>query len=227
VTVVLCVTKQEGTCRIYNTVGAAECGIFRVQNNSLVGYNVYVGVNALPDLSQPPAAFSATLPISIPETPPGSGTKSFYVIVRAQDSYGLESQNQYPTVITISSSGGLLLPAIPAPQNLSVFARPNGYFKVRVTYSTANTDEYPATAWKVWAGTTLPNPLVDTPVVAVAVEGIPMIVSIGPFSANTYYVMVGLSRAADGASSPTIYTTAVLSPTPNKPIPVPSGYQGS
>ena len=217
-------TSQAGAFGSLVTIsGVAQVGGFRVQNN-IEGYNVFVGTNALPDLTQAPTTFSLSLPISIPVTPPVSGTVTINVLVTKQDTYGLQSQNQYYTVFVINSSGNLVLPSIPTPQSLKCVLQPASMVQVLAAYTTWNTDEYPATLWKIWAGTTLANPLTDTPIATQPVSQKVLTVNTGPFVPGDYYVMVGLYRATDGSLSQTIYTTIVVPPLPIEITPVLSGF---
>lgn len=217
--------SQEGVYDILNTMeGAGQVGGYRTQN-AILGYNVYVGVNGLPDLTQPPTTWSATLPVSVPITPPVSGTETLYVLVQTQDNYGLVSANQYYTIFIIDSTGGFVLSIIAPPQTLQLFQQEGQMIRLLAEYPTANLDTAPATSWKIWAALTLPNPMVDIPVSVVAVSGVNLITAIGPFSPGTYYVMVGLYRIADNSLSTTIYSTVVVSGLPSEVIPVPSGFQ--
>ena len=208
----------------YTSILATQGGRYRI-NNAIAGYNVYIGTGSLPNLAAAPAVFSATLPISIPLTPPVSGTKTFYILIQAQDSYGLQSQNQYYSTVTIDSTGGLVLNPLSSPANLSLIQQPGGYIMVMASYPAVDTDYTPATLWYIWVKSTLPVPGVDTPVLIVPVSGQFLGAVVGPETAGTWYVMVGLFRAADGSISPTIYNTVVVNGTPAEVDAIPSGWQ--
>ncbi len=218
--------SQEGTYGIQITVsGSGQAGIYRVQNN-IVGYNVYVHAGSPPDPTSIPTTFSSTLPISVPLTPPVSGTLTYYVLVCTQDHYGLQSVNQNPQfVVTIDSSGGLLLSPIAAPTNLSLYQQIADTINILASYAGYSTDVSPATLWKIWIKVTLPDPTMDTPAIISTVTGDTLSVTSGSFAPGTYYVMVGLYRLADNSLSPTAYAQITLSASPSQPIPVPSGFQ--
>lgn len=204
-----------------STYTVSRSGGYRVQNN-IAGYNVYIGVNALPDLTQVPT-YSATLPISIATTPPGAGTKTYYVLVCAQDNYGLVSVNQYCSTITIDHTGAQVLPPVTTPTNLTLLPQAGGYVRVMAQYPGFAYDPYPATTWKVWIGSSPPNPAVDTPAAIVAISNV-LGVSIGVLSPGTYYAAVGLYRATDTALSTTLTGTVVLPTIPTEPVAVPTGW---
>lgn len=219
-------TFQGGISRIAVAVQANQEGSSRVQN-SISGYNVWVGAGSLPDLTQPPTTFSAILPISIPLTPPGAGTETFYILVLTQDEYGLNSRNQTYTTVTIDSSGNLVRPTVPTPQNLGMVQGRGGSLRVLAAYPTVTTDEYPADQWKIWTKSgSPPNPSIDTPVSIVPVGGKILAASIGSPGTNTY-LAVGLYRSVDGVLSQTLTGSIVIQSPPSEVVAVPSGFQGA
>lgn len=216
---------KRGSARIANAVtGAGRRGGSRIQN-AIAGYNVYVGTDALPDLTAPPEAFSATLPIAVPITPPGAGTTDFYVIVRKQDHYGLESQNQQAQIIVVDDTGALVRPPIKQPVDVEVFVADNATaIKINAHYPTVGVDAYPANKWRLWVATSPPS-VADPTTAQVDVNGTDVQIKVSPYSASTQYVMIALYRTTDGAVSPTVTTLLVIPAAPAKPSPVPSGYQ--
>jgi len=219
-------TSQEGVYGIGVTIiMSAQAGDFRIQNN-IEGYNVYIGSGSLPDLTQPPTTFSPSLPISVTLTPPVSGTESFYILVTKQDTYGLNSQNQYFTVITLDSSGNQVLPSIAIPQDLTLTNIADNKIRVMASYPTVSSDQYPANKWKVWAGLTPPDISSDTPVAIVNVNGKILAINIGPYSAgDLVYVVVALFRTTDSALSPVTSGTITIASPPSTVIAVPSGWE--
>lgn len=234
--------QQLGT--LPSTVTTTQGGFSRVANN-IAGYNIYVGVNGLPNLANPPTAFSLTLPITISTSSlggygfgprgsrpscglrySGAGPTVYYVLVRAQDVYGLESQNQWCFVLQADSSGNLLLPALLLPQGVAGFQQPSGYIRLLDNYPTALTDEYPATSWFIWAGTSPPSTL-TTPTAIVPVNGQILATQIGPYSPGLTYVTVALYRAADNSQSPSVQISLTLLAAPSEVTPVLSGFQGT
>jgi hypothetical protein len=217
--------SQEGVFGIQGVAGGvSQTGFFRVQNN-IEGYVAYVGAGSPPDLTQPPAVFSATLPVPITFNAPLSGTLTFYILVRKQDTYGLQSQNQHFTTLTIDQFGHVILPPLSAPQQLSLIAQAGQMLKVMAVYPGALTDSSPGDNWKVWIKLNFPPvPGVD-PANLVPVSGIYLASAFGPLTPGVYYVLVGVSRSADNALSATLSGTITIAGPPAEVLPVPGGSQ--
>lgn len=215
------VSQQQGLSGVYGLVGAAgQTGDYRVQND-IAGYNVYIGVGAAPDLTGSPAAFSHTLPVSVPITPPGSGTETIYVLVRYQDHYGLESLNQQLTSFVIDSSGNLVLNPIPVPMKLLLTAQAGGVIQIRADYPTLHTDKSPADYWWVWIDTVPPNTsLAPTAVKPVGV-GTALLWNVGAYTPGIYHVALVLHRSLDNSRSPEAAGVVFMPAAPAKPTAVP------
>lgn len=213
-----------GASGIYSSiVGAGHSGNSRVRND-IAGYNTWVGVGTLPNLDATPTSFNQTLPAVIPITPPVSGNQTYYVVTTKQDHYGLNSQNQYPEVFVINSSGVEVLPILPAPVVSNLIQQPEGYIRVLSLYSGYGVDEHPADVWKIWISTTPPNPAVDSPTSTYAVSSKTFLKDIGPYSPGLYYVVVALYRNADGFTSATANGTITVTPDPDEVVAVPGGF---
>jgi len=214
-------SRKLGLYGVQVSVQSRKLGNYRIKND-IDGYVLYLGEDALPNLDGTPDAFSATLPFNLAVTPPVSGTKTVYAVVRKRDSYGLESQNQNAKVFVIDSAGNLVLPPIPAPVGLRLIARAGGMIEVRATYPGWQTDDYPADLWKVWVDTVTPD--TSDPVSATAdVTGSTVGVLAGPYVPGDYFVSVGLYRTADTSLSPVVTGTVTLPDDADKPAPVRSG----
>ena len=200
----------------------ASQGGHRVAND-IAGYNVYVGVDALPDLTGDPTQFSATLPFNVNVVAPLSGERTFYVVVRRQNQYGLESQNQYAKTITIDSAGLLVLPPLLAPAGLRLIPLPGGYVRVQSTYPNFTADEYPANEWRVWVGSSAPSTGGAPSLTATASTMLSG--TLGSYSPGTYHVAVALRRNADAFLSPELRGTFTIPDAPTVPLPVLSGDQ--
>lgn len=219
-------TAYVGLGGIYvGVTGGEAVGASRVRND-IEGYNVYVGVDALPDLSAAPAAFTQTLPFNVVTTPPVSGTKTYNVIVRRQDEFGLESQNQTLYTTTINSSGDLVMPAIVRPQGLQLTPQAGGRIRVLSTYPGYGVDgAFTATHWRVWASLGAIDVDADPPTLVVTMTGKVLATSVGPLPAGDYTVAVALYRTTNGTRSPAISGTVTLPEDPEEIIPVPGGYE--
>lgn len=194
-----------------------QSGISRIQNNAVAGYLAYVGVDALPDLAGTPDAFSATLPISIPQALPGSGTDVINVVLRHRDSYGCVSQNQYPYTIVLNTVGTLMNDVL-APEDVAAFVLMGGYLRLRARYPRIFVDENPADKLKIWAGVTMPDPDIDTPVAIVDVTKELTVTEFGTFTPDTYIVLAGLFRTADSFLSEVVQLEVIIPDAPDEPI---------
>ena len=207
-----------GKSKVFNQFKPKILGRSRVANDSLIGYCVFVGVGVLPDLNSI-SAFSETLPITIPLTPPMS-TSVVNVLVRKRNKYGLFSQNQKCFSFTVNSSGDLVNYELSPPTGILASIIDIGKIRVMGTYSNYNVDVYPATAFRVWIGTTPPDVNSDPFTIEQTTEGS------GTFGVNlpdtyspgTYHVAMTLVRNNwDGFSSTPITTTVIVPDLPNTP----------
>lgn len=120
---------------------------FRIADDSLDVYELYVGEDGPPDFtaSGQPVTTSPTLPFSW--TPPG-GTVALHIVVRKRNKYGLGSFNVFEKVIEFV--GGVEQPsAVSAPRNVVVYDAATGYIRVVAKYLKSD-DPSPATHWDVY-----------------------------------------------------------------------------
>lgn len=206
------------------TITSGERGAFRVDDGN-DGYAIYVGVDALPDFTLPPAEFSATLPHSFAAAPPGSGLRTYNVTVRKRDGYGLESQNQDITPITINSAGVLQLPAMSNPSRLVVTVEAGGYVRIRAVYDGFSQEDYPANEWRIWIDTTAPDPDVDPPSYAASITAGVLSLRVGPHAANDYFLALALYRQFDAAQSDALTAEFTIPVAPDPIVPVPGGLE--
>jgi len=216
--------KDRGYSRVLGSMSTPKQGKSRIANDSVAGWVVYVGSNSMPNFNGSYSGFSTSLPVSVPITPPVSGTKKLFVVVRKRNKYGLISQNSHPEIITINSSGSEVMVSLTAPENLGVHVTPDGKLKIGAAYPQVYQDKNPATAWRFWVGSSAPN-VSNSPDVSVSVNGPGMIVTLGPYSPGTYHIAVALYRSGDVSQSPESRTTVVIPDAPNSPSFVPHGYQ--
>lgn len=211
-------------CPMFLVMTGSQSGNYRVQNN-IEGYNIWVGSGVLPNLTQAPTAFSLTLPINHTLALPGSGTLTYYVLVTKQDLYGLNSQNQYYTTITIDSAGNLVLPPVSPPQDFSLVARPDSTIRVKAAYPGYGKDAYPADQWRVWIGVTPPNTSIDIPTLITSVTGSVLFFDLTGYTPGTYYGAVTLLRMTDSTESVPLTASVVMPTVPSEITPVPGGYE--
>ncbi|RLF30318.1 MAG: hypothetical protein DRN14_00245 [Thermoplasmata archaeon] len=178
-------------------------GYYRVAD---VGqYELYIGEDALPDFSAPPAATSTSLPFDYSITPPLVGTKDVYITVRYRNEYDLVSLDQFTTKYTIDTSGNIVRQDPSSPQDLLVREASGYRLTVTAEYHYAKDGDDKADTWQLYYTTTGvdPDPLVDTPIeeeikfrVDIAFFGY----ALGPFSADTdVRVLLRVKRSSDGA----------------------------
>lgn len=200
-------------------VGLSVGGRYRVANAAVAGYAVYVGMAGPPDYAAGPAVTGATLPLAVTVTPPLTGTQAFWVVTRAVDVYGLESQNQYPTIITVDSSGHVVLGPISDPTTLRLYPTPGPGIRILANYPGLTQDTNPADTWLVWVATGVPDtgttPTATVPVSAVGTLSTTVAVAGGP-----YNVAVRLLRTEDTGLSAAITGTVVVPAVPAEPVPV-------
>jgi hypothetical protein len=87
-------------------------GCFRIQNLALRGYELYRGVDALPDLAGAPYETFATLPHTTPAQDAGH---TYNYVLRYRNAYDLVSQNMQAQEYVVNADGSLgLFPLAPA-----------------------------------------------------------------------------------------------------------------
>jgi hypothetical protein len=213
-----------GTSGVYALIiGIGQSGTSRVANAGSVGYLVWIGRNALPDLTGTPH-FVSSLPASIPLTPPVSGIDTINVLVQAQDQYGLASVNQFCHTFLIDSSGNVYLPQVTGPSSVSAVQQQGGVVSVLAAYAGLLTDDPPADQWRVWIGSSPPSTS-GPPAATASVNGKAIRIDLPAQSPGTYYVVMGLYRIQD-ASLVTVTTMVVVTAPPTEPAAVFSGFDG-
>lgn len=185
-----------------------QSGEYRIQNSAAAGYLIYIGVNAMPDFTQPAASFSASLPITIAWPLPGSGIQSLYIVPRYRDSYGCISQNSHPWIIKIDPSGKLLGP-LPTPESVYAAPKSNGNIMVTGQYPTQDLEDDPADKVRIWVSTGTID-ITATHTYQDNRTGSPWAIAYGSYAPGTYNVAVAYYRTLDGAMSTPVYTTVTF-----------------
>lgn len=212
-------SAQLGQYSIANTFASAQQGSYRIAN-AIAGYNLYVGLGAIPDLTQAPAAFSATLPFSYTLPLPGSGTRTYYILVQAQDQYGLVSQNQHYTTLTLDSSGNQITNPVNGPTDLQLYPQPGQTIRVSSQYPGYGIDQFPADVWHVWISSVTPVDTSGAPTSVVDVLGHGLTVDLATYAPGTWYVAVALFRALDSSLSTILTGSVIMPPLPSRPASV-------
>lgn len=171
-----------------------------------VEWRVWVSETASIDFSEAPDATGTTLPVSVPVTPPVSGTKDYWYAVRYMNRYGLASLNQYLRRITLNATGESVTGVPSSPYGTALADTFDGYVTVSTNYDKGNDDGFAANRLAIYASVGVdPDPDVDT---AVATRGIPdhnrigdtieLIKDIGPYAAEAdLRVVVRVYRSTD------------------------------
>jgi hypothetical protein len=178
----------------------------RVEDTSFDLYELYVGEDAPPDFEalDQPVETSATLPFTWAPTPPPSGTKTLYVVVRKRNAYYLQSFNVYATKVVIGTLGEQLLADPSPPLDIETYDDVLGSVRVIATYLSTE-DPSPADTWEIFATEGAdPDPDVDSP----AYSGAMKIVGEQAFLGKTIsgytpgsalHIIVTAKRASDSA----------------------------
>jgi len=176
---------------------------YRVEDSDFERYELWIGEDALPDLSGEPNAVSQTLPFNYSITPPVSGTKTVYAVLRQRDKYGIISANQKTTVFVIDSSGMAVLAPPSAPLEMQLLQGSIGYAVVFLKYNESG-DANPADTFRIFATEgSAPDPDIDAPAASASMVSFGGVAyyraEIGPYTPGaTLYVIGVAERSGDG-----------------------------
>lgn len=189
-----------GVYRMYGTYTVLQqSGRYRIANLATAGYDIWVSLGSAPDLSAAADYHVNSLPFSIPIGPPGVGTATYYIVIRKVDQYGLRSQNQRYSTITIDSTGNVVLPIPPTPQEVAIRPFKGGILRVLATYPTEQYEADPADIW----GVTILNlgTMMSIAYEQDVIAGQPLFLNADGYSAGDYEATVVLRRSIDGLES--------------------------
>lgn len=213
------VVSSFGYSGIQSSFSQKSLGRSRIRNDSLEGYLARIGYDDVPSLTGDPDAFSASLPLSVPITPPMSGTSEIQILIRRRNAYGLESQNQYCQKLTIDTSGDLVDVSISMITGIQAVQIVDDKIRVGMLYSNFGIELYPATHFRLWIDTSPPDVDVDVPTVEEEIVDSAFGTTLdGPYSAGTYYIAACLYRQSDSKQSLPITTTIEVLETPDTPV---------
>lgn len=129
-------------------------GRYRVARTASVGYGVWVGVGAAPDLTAAPdetfTSFPHTTSLSL------SNDETYHVVVRARNQWGLWSQNITASIIEVDGGGTAVEGRPDAPANIIVTQNSDNEARVAAVYD-AGADDYPADLLVVWVDDAAPD----------------------------------------------------------------------
>lgn len=145
-------------------------GRFRIAEAGLSRYLVWVGAGESPDLGAAADYEGDTLPI---ETGAVAAGQTYYVICRAQNEYGLVSQNDEPQAVEVSPAGqNVLRPT--RPRNVSVASIGGGAVSITGFYNGRDDESgRRADTWVIWLTSdgSWPEPDWQAPYVEVPMGG--------------------------------------------------------
>lgn len=157
------------------TYAETLAGLFRIADDSLDRYELRLGTNAPPALSNAPVATSPTLPITYSGLAV-DGTE-YHVAIDRRNAWDVVAQSIQATVIRTTADGGVR-PAPAAPYSITWRPGAGGVFTLSAFYSRYSDQIYDATAtpprwidnadaWLIYAryDGTDPDPDTDTPTV--------------------------------------------------------------
>jgi len=132
-------------------------GLYRVENEELVGYRLYLGIDGAPDFTQEAHAVFTGESYEIDGI---SEDAEYHVVVRARNKYGLESQNTKAEILRF----GATKPT--APELLKVGNDANGNPVISGIYNAIPDKQDRADTFLVYLDSTgaEPNPETDAPV---------------------------------------------------------------
>lgn len=140
---------------------------FRAADDSLDGYELYLGEGQMPDFedSTQPVDTSPTLPFAYPPPTPSSGqTLDLYLVTLKRDRFDLASFNQYPTILTLNDLAEEEPGPLSVPEIRRVIDTQIGEIAVYCLYP-YGVDRNEADAWEVFVEDGVdPDPETDTPV---------------------------------------------------------------
>lgn len=190
------------------------------------GYNTYIGYDAYPDLTADSDDYSATLPATLSPTLPSAGnTTALHIVTRNVNSFGLESGNVYPTVLTIDENGDEVLSAMTVPVIMGAVGISDDGVRVYVRYGGFGLDNDPGTEWRLYASTSgAPDPGTDIAVFSGTIYSKTAQIDIGPYEGGqTLYLALTVYRGADGEQSASDTLEYSIGADPQNPVPVPIG----
>jgi hypothetical protein len=144
--------------------GTTYVARYRIADDSLDRYELYLAYDDDDMEFSTPAATSASLPLTHTVTPPGSGERWVRVVVRRRNAYDLQSANVYERRLRIDASGDEV--NVPdAPVNVSLRAAGGNRLALLGEWHRYES-AVDATQWRYYVRTdgVDPDPDVDTPV---------------------------------------------------------------
>jgi hypothetical protein len=201
-------------------------GFYRMEDTTLAGNLLFIGVDADPDFTAAPDD-SGALPLVTALTP-GGGDTEHRAVLKVQNAYGLRGANQYIRRTNIDNAG-LFLRRLgePVEVDLEEPIGNGGFIELSALYNKIEDGDFPATHFRYWVSTDGSDPVpASDPSTDVEVgPNDPLTgsgrrrlgVQLGPFGTGTdVRVIVRMTRTSDAAetsnSTATQLTTTLSAP---------------
>jgi hypothetical protein len=136
-------------------------GLFRVSDSSLIGYQVWWGIGAPPDLTQPANETFTSFPYTTTTSFTADLPCTLYLSTNARNQWGLVSENTNWTILPITSTGTKNQP--PSAPDTTVTATSTGAFEIQGVYYFLK-DAVPADAFHLYVSFDNTNPLLQSPI---------------------------------------------------------------
>ena len=154
-----------------NTHTGAPSGLYRIEDTTVAGYELYVGEDDDPDFTATPDATASALPITYALTPPVAGNLSYNWVCRYRNQYGKLSQNYYQRTVTIDSAGDEVVATLAPPTDIVLSDAYGGEVFVEGIYN-GSADDNLANFFRIYVTTdgTAPDPTTASPDYSVAMS---------------------------------------------------------
>lgn len=176
----------------------AAAGVYRVKDDALIGYLLYRGVDAFPDLTDPAWETFTSLPHQTASLDPDH---VYHFVLRARNAWGLITQNVRPWVLRVAADGSRDPVPPSAPTDITVVAWEAGAVRLTARYNYLADGILAADTWLIYLTTdgVDPDPGLDTPVevMMVLADGVARLTyTAGPYALGaTVKVLVRTRRS--------------------------------
>lgn len=133
-------TTARGRHSVLMNVQTNFRGLHRLANDALARYELYRGIDALPELppdeptATPWETFTGSSHTTAALDPPLSGTRTYYFVLRQRNAYGLSSQNTAPWSVTIDDTGAIVATPPSAPIDVTLEPQASGVMRITARY---------------------------------------------------------------------------------------------
>ncbi len=197
----------------------------RIANAAINLFELFIGIDAEPDLTGTPDETFAALPHTTAALVPGAGNRTFFFVLRFRNQYNLSSQNILSWNFTMDNAGVEVVTPPTGPEVQAVEPASAGNVRVTADYLYQVDGVNQADTWAVFLtsdGST-PDPSVDVPIGTppmVKVDGVAKLdTEFGPFADGlTIKVVVTTRRGSIQSTNTAVVQTIADTDGPPKPV---------